>query len=44
MHAFRHTGFWKPMDTLRDNTELNDMWDNGKAPWKVWQEYEYRYI
>lgn len=36
MHAFRHTGFWKPMDTLRDNTELNDMWDNGKAPWKVW--------
>lgn len=34
MHAFRHTGFWKPMDTLRDNTELNDMWDNGKAPGK----------
>lgn len=36
MHAFRHTGFWKPMDTLRDNTELNRMWDEGTAPWKVW--------
>ena len=36
MHAFRHTGFWKPMDTLRDNTELNEMWDQGVAPWKVW--------
>ncbi len=29
-------GFWKPMDTLRDNVELNEMWDTGKAPWKVW--------
>lgn len=36
MHAYRHSGFWKPMDTLRDNTELNEMWDQGKAPWKVW--------
>lgn len=36
MHAYRHTGFWKPMDTLRDNNELNDMWNTGKAPWKVW--------
>ena len=36
MHAYRHTGFWKPMDTLRDNTELNEMWDKGTAPWKVW--------
>lgn len=36
MHAFRHTGFWKPMDTLRDNSELNEMWDRGLAPWKVW--------
>ncbi|MGJ1019721.1 glucose-1-phosphate cytidylyltransferase, partial [Bacteroides fragilis] len=25
-----------PMDTLRDNTELNEMWDQGVAPWKVW--------
>ena len=36
MIAYRHTGFWKPMDTLRDNNELNAMWNEGKAPWKVW--------
>ncbi len=36
LHAFKHAGFWKPMDTLRDNTELNEMWNMGKAPWKVW--------
>ena len=36
MHSYKHTGFWKPMDTLRDNTELNAMWDSGKAPWKKW--------
>jgi glucose-1-phosphate cytidylyltransferase len=36
MHAFKHHGFWKPMDTLRDNVELCTMWDKNKAPWKVW--------
>jgi glucose-1-phosphate cytidylyltransferase len=36
MHGYRHTGFWKPMDTLRDNNELNELWDNRQAPWKVW--------
>lgn len=36
MQAYRHTGFWKPMDTLRDNVELNEMWDSGAAPWKLW--------
>ena len=36
MHAFRHLGFWKPMDTLRDNSELNEMWDQGVAPWQIW--------
>jgi len=36
MAAFKHRGFWKPMDTLRDNIELNEMWDKGEAPWKVW--------
>ncbi len=34
--AFRHTGFWHPMDTLRDKRELEHMWQSGKAPWKVW--------
>lgn len=32
--AFRYDGFWKPMDTLRDKTELESMWASGKAPWK----------
>ncbi|MBV5283192.1 MAG: glucose-1-phosphate cytidylyltransferase [Paludibacter sp.] len=36
MSAIKHNGFWKPMDTLRDNVELNEMWDKGEAPWKVW--------
>ncbi len=34
--AFRHTGFWQPMDTLRDRTLLEAHWQSGKAPWKVW--------
>ncbi|MEL4181414.1 glucose-1-phosphate cytidylyltransferase [Roseateles sp. PN1] len=34
--AFHHTGFWQPMDTLRDKTQLEEMWNSGKAPWKVW--------
>ena len=36
MISFKHNGFWKPMDTMRDNQELNKMWDENKAPWKVW--------
>lgn len=35
--AFKHTGFWKPMDTLRDKKELEKLWQSGKAPWRVWQ-------
>jgi glucose-1-phosphate cytidylyltransferase len=34
--AFEHKGFWQPMDTLRDKNLLEDLWDSGKAPWKVW--------
>ncbi len=34
--AFRHEGFWQPMDTLRDKQRLEDLWSEGKAPWKVW--------
>jgi glucose-1-phosphate cytidylyltransferase len=34
--AYRHEGFWQPMDTLRDKTQLEDLWTSGKAPWKVW--------
>lgn len=34
--AFEHYGFWKPMDTLRDKTELDTAWNSGRAEWKVW--------
>ena len=34
--AYRHTGFWQPMDTLRDKNYLESLWDSGDAPWKVW--------
>ena len=36
LSAFKHTGFWQPMDTLRDKHVLEDLWQNNKAPWKVW--------
>lgn len=36
MAAFRHEGFWQPMDTLRDKQYLEGLWDDGRAPWKVW--------
>lgn len=35
--AFEHRGFWQPMDTLRDKTFLEGLWQEGKAPWKTWQ-------
>ena len=38
LEAFLHTGFWQPMDTLRDKQHLEEMWEAGKAPWKVWAE------
>jgi len=36
INAFKHTGFWMPMDTLNDNKILNKMWEDGKAVWKQW--------
>lgn len=36
LSAFVHKGFWQPMDTLRDKTHLEELWESGKAPWKVW--------
>jgi glucose-1-phosphate cytidylyltransferase len=36
LHAFRHSGFWQPMDTLRDKQYLEQLWNTGKAPWKSW--------
>lgn len=37
LSAFVHRGFWQPMDTLRDKLALEELWNSGKAPWKVWQ-------
>ncbi len=34
--AYRHTGFWQPMDTLRDKIRLEELWNSGRAPWKLW--------
>lgn len=36
--AYKHYGFWHPMDMLKDKLDLNKMWDNNVAPWKVWNE------
>lgn len=36
MFSYKHRGFWRPMDTLKDNKDLNALWDSGKAPWKIW--------
>lgn len=35
--AYKHEGFWQPMDTLRDKMKLEELWDGNKAPWKVWE-------
>jgi glucose-1-phosphate cytidylyltransferase len=37
LSAFKHNGFWQPMDTLRDKNYLEDLWKSGKAPWQVWE-------
>ena len=37
LKAFKHEGFWQPMDTLREKVYLEELWQSGKAPWKVWQ-------
>jgi glucose-1-phosphate cytidylyltransferase len=36
--AYRHSGFWQPMDTLRDKDYLEKLWSTGKAPWKIWSD------
>jgi len=37
LSAYKHKGFWKPMDTLRDKNVLEEMWKSGEAPWAVWK-------
>ncbi len=36
LSAFKHNGFWRPMDTLRDKRNLEELWESNKAPWKIW--------
>lgn len=36
LSAYTHSGFWQPMDTLRDKIRLEELWESGKAPWKTW--------
>ena len=38
MMAYRHRGFWSPMDTLKDREYLESLWADKKAPWKVWED------
>jgi len=36
LNAYRHDGFWQPMDTQQELTLLNQLWESGRAPWKIW--------
>ncbi len=38
LKAYRHSGFWHPLDTLRDKNELESLWASGNAPWRVWEK------
>ena len=37
LYAFRHEGFWHPLDTLSEKILLNELWNKGNAPWKLWK-------
>jgi len=36
LRAFKHDGFWRAMDTLRDRNHLEELWRSGDAPWRIW--------
>ena len=42
LHAYKHNGFWHPMDMLKDKEDLNNLWMNGNAPWMLWDELKSR--
>ncbi len=37
LSAYKHDGFWQPMDTLRDKMYLEQLWESGNPPWKIWE-------
>jgi glucose-1-phosphate cytidylyltransferase len=39
LNAYKHSGFWRPMDTLKDKNDLTVLWKAGKAPWALWQKH-----
>ena len=42
--AYKHCGYWQPMDTLRDKQTLEDLWNSSKAPWNVWDKKSYKTV
>lgn len=42
LHAYKHDGFWHPMDMLKDKEDLNKLWSANKAPWNLWNHFETR--
>ena len=38
LRAYKHTGFWQCMDTIRDKRKLEELWKSGSPPWKLWQD------
>jgi glucose-1-phosphate cytidylyltransferase len=36
LYAYKHNGFWRSMDSLKDKSDLNQLWDDGEPPWKIW--------
>ena len=44
LNAYKHYGFWKPMDTLKDKTDLTNMWENNSAPWALWLNKGVEYV
>jgi len=37
LSAYKNSGFWQPMDTLREKNQLESLWASGRAPWKIWE-------
>lgn len=44
LNAYKHDGFWRPMDTLKDKNDLTEMWESDNAPWAVWQNREVAHV